>query len=246
MAVSILFHITNNRMKTQKLGLVGKIIFAAGTIASLFSGDAEANTLSMALNSNVSGVQKSSAELTHHSMPEQFNYSFISGNEPAIDIFYLDGTTEMKGIGNPADSMETETAYIRGRGLSEPINAQLNTSILTASIDGEYPENNFTNKNIFADLYTSTGSLVGTYNVKDYSASSQTIPITVSNGLSYYLNVRFEKADKFGFKDLERFASYWIQECNFNNANCEGFGKEGYSLNFIDFADFANKWEPVN
>jgi hypothetical protein len=62
---------------------------------------------------------------------------------------------------------------------------------LLFSIYDAYGENAFATKNIFADLYTPTDTLLGTYNVKDYAASGDTIPITVNNGLSYKLDIRF-------------------------------------------------------
>jgi hypothetical protein len=258
--IRILFPLYSNMKTGKKLGLVGKVILGAGAIASLFSGDAKANTLSTALDCDNPAVQTSSAQLTHHSQPELFDMLFLDGHSPAIDIFYLDGSTEMKGIGKLADSMETETDYIRGRGLSAPVNAQLSANISEASFCGEFPENNMVNKKVIGELYDANGTsdpnddiLLGTYDCWNMTESGYNeIPITVRNGPSYRWLIKFYNTNlsdfnndgKVDFKDWAILAGEYKNGVPGNYLS-DISGPEGKSdgvIDAYDIAEFSANW----
>jgi hypothetical protein len=168
--------------------------------------------------------------------------SFVEGPAPALDIWSEVNFDPYKLKVNslPPESMTTIYDKISGRELPNPIDNELQFGIYDPK-----GENNFANKNIFADLYDSTHNLIGTYDIKNMVSTGTTIPLTISNGLSYTMDVRFEP-NTFKFKDLANFADHWLQQCNIDNNKCDGLGEDGEYLNFIDFAYWANKWNPNN
>jgi hypothetical protein len=187
-------------------------------------------------------------------MPYLFNYPFIDGHTPAIDIYYLDGTTPTKGIGKPAESMETEAAYIRGRGLdSNGVPAQLSANISEASWYGEDPENNMLYKKVIGRLYEIVDGndvLRGTYDCWNITESGQKVDLTVKNGSShkwitsfYNTNIAdFDNDGKVDFKDFVYLSNDWG---NAGNYLTDISGLEGKSDGHVDCYDldaFCDNW----
>jgi len=189
----------------------------------MLSTPVHASQLSNFLNANViPGIQNSSAELTHHSIPALFNVSFIYGHTPAVDIFYGEDTDRKKWIGEPAESMDTKVASIGGRGLTAPKLCDLSANIVEAPF---IPENNMIDKKVIQKLYdtqdtpeTNDDILLGIYDAWNMTESGQKINLTVRNGISHLL------------------------ETNFYDTNIADFNNDG-DVNFEDFAMLANDWK---
>ena len=84
------------------------------------------------------------------------------------------------------ESFTTFNMNIRCRNLTSATDATLKFTLFDP-----YNEHIFDSKGIYADLYDSSRGLLGTYDVKALASAGTTIPITVNNGLSYYMDVRF-------------------------------------------------------
>jgi hypothetical protein len=169
-------------------GLLGSVALALG-----MSGEAKAGFLDVKVDSS---LNKPSVYLVQYSGGSE-NYDGgldspnLSNPSNSLDIYsktsfsYPNDKLDQDVRG--ADSLTTFYTEVIGTSLtSPPVSANLSFSI--SDVLGE---NNFVGKNIFADLYDSSHNLLGTYNVKDLAASGDTIPITVNNGISYYMDVRF-------------------------------------------------------
>jgi hypothetical protein len=120
-----------------------------------------------------------------------YDSTFLSGpsGTPTIDFFsnVSFDPYRLKTDARSIDSFSTINEEIIGRELSGSVNGSLKFTLRDY-----YSDNAFANKNIFADLYSGDhASLLGTFDVKDYAANGITIPITVNNGLSYTMDVRF-------------------------------------------------------
>ena len=116
-----------------------------------------------------------------------YDASFSAASSPAIDFYSktsILGHEKLTLDAREPQNMSTINVEISGRGV-DSLGADLGFQFY------DIGEDNFVGKNIFADLYDSSHSLLGTYNVKDLAASGDIIPITVNNGLSYYMDVRF-------------------------------------------------------
>lgn len=222
-------------MKAKKLNLVGRL-FLSGLAFLGLSNLVKGSELSNFLDAGGGGIQNSSAELVHHSQPNLFNTDFIEGMNPAVDIFYDKNSVKKKKIGEPADSMETKTAYIAGRGLSGPTECTLDASIYEASFHGSYPENNMIGKKVIGNLYQRQDDGQGGYeyphvkkfNVWNMHHSGQKIPITVSNGVGT-------------FPDPDFFPShYWTTSFSYNN-ECD-FDDDG-DVDNRDFGVLANEYK---
>jgi hypothetical protein len=183
---------------------------------------AKGSQLSNYLNANDSGIQNSSAELTHHTQPSYFNINFIIGHTPAVDIFYDINSVKKKGIGKPADSNETQIASIGGRNLVSSKSCELSANIGSTPI---FTENNMTNKKVIGRLYDTNDTpninddiLLGTYDFWNMTESGQKINLTVRNGTSHLLKT------------------------SFYNTNIADFNNDG-KVDLRDFAQLANDYK---
>ena len=155
--------------------------------------------------------------------------SFLEAPTPALDIYSKVNFDPYKLMrdSRPPESMTTIIAEIRGRGLSSPVNATL--EVITGDTLSEHI---FDNKIIIGYLYDTSNNLLDSYNIKNMAELGQTISITVGNGLSYYLKVRFydiEDLNRDRIVDFRDFAEF-----------TEVYGTSGHSAEDIwaDGADF--------
>jgi hypothetical protein len=112
-----------------------------------------------------------------------YSSSLYDGKKVIDFYFQTPPNNKLNQIAESSTSWNPFAAYIGGRNLTGSANSNLKFVTLDNT--------DLSSKNIFADLYTPTDTLLGTYNVKDYAASGTTVPITVVNGLSYKLDIRF-------------------------------------------------------
>jgi len=168
---------------------------------------------------------------------------------PALDIYSKTNFPyphDRLGIDSrPPESMTTINAEICGRGLSNPVDNEL-----SFYIEDIFGENIFDNKVIIADLYNPSGALLGTYDVKYMFETEETIPITVNEGLSYYLKIRFYNIEDLNrdrivnFRDFAEFAEVygtsghsvndnWADGADFDHSGC---------VDTKDLATFVNGW----
>lgn len=178
------------KIKNAAKGLVG--LLGSAALAVGMSGEAKGDTIYVEFQNK--SINNSYLEIDHTSGATEdfdngYDSSFLAAPSPALDIYSKVSFDPFKlsTDARPPESFSTITAEIDGREL-----LGLNNNALVFSIYDFYGENIFANKNIFADLYNSSHTLLGTYDVKDLAATSTTIPITVNNGLSYTMDIRFE------------------------------------------------------
>ena len=178
----------------KKLGLVGV------TLAAL-AGSAKAGFIKIESTSNDSQVSAPDVGLMHKTggtegkdsstLDKSYPYTLYD-DKKVIDFFsktsFVSPYDMLAQETRGPESFTTFNLEILGRNLISST-----TGTLKFTISDPYGENIFADKNIFADLYDSSNTLLGTYNVKDYDASRDTIPITVNNGLSYKMDVRFSQ-----------------------------------------------------
>lgn len=145
----------------------------------------------------------------------------LFGPEPAVDLYSIindsNYPTKDKLMRDSREPNSVTTFYsdVVGRGLSGAVDANIIPEIW-------YPEgeDNFDWKNLIGELYNSgdvnnPSNLISIHDFKYMDENSQTIPITVNNGLSHQLLVK-----PYNHADLNR----------------DGRG------NFLDFAIFANNF----
>jgi len=118
-----------------------------------------------------------------------YDSEFLPAPSPAIE-FYSEVSfdpyklnTDVRG----PDSLSTFYTKIEGRGLSEPVDFQLNFGIWQPN-----GEDNFVGKDIQANLFDASYNPIGSYDVRALADGSETFPtLSVNNGLSYNLDIRF-------------------------------------------------------
>jgi hypothetical protein len=246
-------------IKARKTGILELLALGAGALVTALTGSAKAGELKALITSNLNSpaIYFDQCSVGTEGFDSDYESNVSKPNNPSNTIEFF-----IKPIYNPnikvlneirgSDSMTTLAGEIDGIQLTNS-SASANLTFTLSSVDaGNGPEYNFTNKNIFADLYTSTGSLVGTYDVKYASANGQTIPLTISNGLSYTMNVRFEPAKAGDFNvdgnvdilDLGILAENWLGDnCSSLNNHCDFSDmNKDTKVNLEDFAQFANQW----
>lgn len=218
-------------------------------ITQLFITNAKAGDLYITFGENTPSVSKATVSIRHTAREgvseskDIYDALLPRLNDPALVMYSFVSFSPYALMRDtrPADSMSTIHIPISGAGLSSPVNNGLQFEIYDTLLQDGTPENNFTNKNIFADLYDSQNNFIASYDVKNLASTGNTIPLTINEGLSYTLNVRFEP-NTFGFNELAAFANNWLQLCNTDNNKCDGLGEEGQYLTLIDFAYWADKW----
>ena len=101
-------------MKSKKLGLAGRVILGAATLAS----SAEAGRLTIS-NNSIPGIFRCETYLVHHDIaPDSL---FLAPPIPAIDNYSIEGTNKWQR--DVRNDMSTYNVEIAGRGLSEPTEA---------------------------------------------------------------------------------------------------------------------------
>ena len=168
------------------------VVIAVGLAG--FAGKANADQLYIQATNSASGVNRPVLSVDHTNGATEGldgkDSSFIPRQNPSKSIDFYSSVSfdpyKLSLDARPPESFSTILSEIYGRNLTSSV-----SSNLAFTITDDLSENIFATKNIFADLYTPTDTLLGTYNVKDYAANGTTIPITVNNGLSYKLDIRF-------------------------------------------------------
>lgn len=107
---------------------------------------------------------------------------------------------KLKKDARPPESMSTITSEIVGVGLSSPVT----DSELDPLIYKPYGQDNFYWKNIIGELYNNkdvndSNNLLNVYDMKHMDKIDAKIPLTINNGLSYQLLIKF-----FNHADLNR------------------------------------------
>ena len=145
----------------------------------------------------------------------------------------------------PPESMTTINSEIKGRGLSSSVNANLVPYFWNPN-----GENNFALKTLRADLYDVSDNLLASYDLKNLAEKGETIPITINEGLTYKMKIRFYDIEDLNFdrvvdfKDYAEFAEYWQTSGHnmYDNwANGADFNKDSY-VNGKDLEQFVQGW----
>lgn len=219
-------------MEGEKLGLIGKIILGVGAVASLFSGSAKAGYVDTMFKN--SGMNNSVLGIWHvNGASEGYGFGDATFNdglpEPALYIYSRTSIPSHEKLAVDArglESMSTINGEISGRGLTSPVSKELEVTIYD---DGE----NFANKKIIGEVYQRiddgqggyTYAKIGDYDIKNMNESRQTIPLTISNGIT---------------KDSIFYPSHKILY-KFYNTNIADFNNDG-KVDFKDYAEFANDY----
>ena len=176
-------------MRTNK-GLIG--LLGASLLASAVNTSAE--NLNLTLTNSI--VNQPLVKVRHIDGASEgndiYDSMFLPAPSPTIDFFSKANYNldKLKNQGFPLNSFTTVTNEIWGRDLSGTVNAYVKTSTTDP-----FNDDAFTNKYIYGDLYSVTNGvradLLRTDDLKAMASTNGTIPLTVTNGHCYDLDVRF-------------------------------------------------------
>ena len=176
-------------MRTNK-GLIG--LLGASLLASAVNTSAE--NLNLTLTNSI--VNQPLVKVRHIDGASEgndiYDSMFLPAPSPTIDFFSKANYNldKLKNQGFPLNSFTTVTNEIWGRDLSGTVNAYVKTSTTDP-----FNDDAFTNKYIYGDLYSVTNGvradLLRTEDLKAMASTNGTIPLTVTNGHCYDLDVRF-------------------------------------------------------
>lgn len=202
----------------------GKKAIAIGASIATLCAPANASRLKLEINSIDPITSISTLKIQHHSLgTEEYDSlvdsSFLeapSNPNGALDIYSsivfdpYELSTDTRGT----SSMTTINGEINGRGFAGIKNAEI-----VSTIEAVGGENNMLDKKIIAELYEAGAdpNTAVKYDVWNMHESGQTIPITINNGLSHKLDVKFY------------------------NTNIADFNNDG-NVNFQDYAMLAADW----
>ena len=177
--------------------MVAVPIISAIALPFVFESNAKAGGLFLKIYSSLMNPKMYINHINGATESYDYNYDAILPEDwpPTFDIYSKTLSPPPKDRlmkdSRPPESMSTITSEVFGVGLSSSIDGELDPLIYKP-----YGEDNFSWKNIIGELYNNgdinePNNLLGIYDMKHMDSVDSKIPLTINNGLSYQLLVKF-------------------------------------------------------
>ncbi|MFA5856007.1 MAG: PEP-CTERM sorting domain-containing protein [Candidatus Pacearchaeota archaeon] len=171
-------------MKTRSKRSLASIL-GAGLLVVMPMSEAKGELIT--LNSTFgNGINTSNVQVGHNDgategFDEDFDFKYNFLESPAIDFYSIIGDEKLLIDTRGLDSFSVFNTYMMGNGLTNSEEGRLDFSIAD--------DTSLNNRKYFADIFKGDNKILSGIDILDYDARNEFIPLNLSNGESYRIDV---------------------------------------------------------